>query len=100
MCNHNHPRNWGDVVGRLRLVLFAQQQKDNNMPQEIRHESTWVHRRPSVERQTGLSRSTIYAMMAEGTFPRPIRLGKRAVGWRDSDIAAWLESREKEGDAV
>ncbi|MBU3261729.1 AlpA family transcriptional regulator [Roseovarius sp. PS-C2] len=50
-------------------------------------------RRPDVERITGLSRSTLYAMMAEGEFPKPIKLGKRAVGWRESDIAAWLESR-------
>lgn len=52
-----------------------------------------ILRRPEVENRTGLSRSTIYAMMADGTFPKPIRLGKRAVGWRDSDIAAWLDSR-------
>jgi prophage regulatory protein len=52
-----------------------------------------ILRRPEVETRTGLSRSTIYAMMADGTFPKPIRLGKRAVGWRESDIAEWLESR-------
>ena len=52
-----------------------------------------IFRRPKVERITGLSRSTLYAMMAEGEFPKPIKLGKRAVGWRESDIAAWLESR-------
>ena len=57
------------------------------MPQKI-------HRRPEVERLTGLSRSTIYAMISDGTFPRPVRLGKRAVGWRESDIAAWLAERE------
>jgi len=32
-------------------------------------------------------------MMAEGNFPKPVQLGKRAVGWRESDIAAWLQSR-------
>ena len=49
-----------------------------------------VFRRPEVERITGLSRSTLYAMIAEDEFPKPIRLGKRAVGWREADIAAWL----------
>jgi len=34
-------------------------------------------------------------MMADGAFPRPVKLGKRAVGWRASDITAWLESREE-----
>jgi prophage regulatory protein len=39
----------------------------------------------------GLSRSTIYARMAEGTFPKTIKLGKKAVGWLQSDISAWLD---------
>ena len=53
-----------------------------------------ILRRREVEARTGLSRSTIYAQMAEGAFPKPKRLGKRAVGWTDSDIDEWLESRE------
>lgn len=55
-----------------------------------------VYRRPDVERITGLSRSTLYAMMAEGTFPKPVKLGKRAVGWREADISAWLDSRAQD----
>ena len=51
-------------------------------------------RRPQVEARTGLSRSTIYAMMAEGEFPQPVRLGKRAVGWREAVISTWLKSRK------
>jgi len=58
--------------------------------------SNRIHRRPAVERLTGLSRSTIYAMIAAGEFPRPVRLGKRAVGWRESDIAEWLASRSND----
>lgn len=50
-------------------------------------------RRPAVEAATGLSRSTIYAMMTEGRFPRPVRLGRRAVGWPEAKIAEWLEAR-------
>ena len=42
---------------------------------------------------TGLSRSTIYAMIKLGIFPKSIKLGPRAVGWLDSDIQAWIESR-------
>lgn len=53
-------------------------------------------RRPEVESRTGLSRSTIYAMMTEGTFPKPVRLGKRAVGWPESVIAEWLDSRARD----
>lgn len=51
-------------------------------------------RRPEVEALTGLSRSTLYDWMKRGAFPQPVKLGTRLVAWRESDIAAWLESRE------
>jgi prophage regulatory protein len=54
-----------------------------------------IFRRSTVLELTGLSTSTIYAMMARGDFPRPVRLGIRAVGWRESDVRDWLESREQ-----
>lgn len=41
--------------------------------------------------RTGLSRSTIYEKMQRGDFPKPRKLGLRAVGWRESDIELWLE---------
>lgn len=49
---------------------------------------------PDVIALTTLSRSTIYQMMSDKEFPRPIKLGKRAVAWRKTDITAWLESRK------
>ena len=55
-----------------------------------------ILRRPKVQDRTGLSRSSLYAMMAAGTFPKPIPLGPRAVGWAESEIAAWLEARKAE----
>jgi prophage regulatory protein len=54
---------------------------------------TRVLRRPIVEEVTGLRRSTIYAAIAAGTFPRPIHLGPRAVGWLESDVDQWLAQR-------
>ena len=53
-----------------------------------------ILRRPQVETCTGLSRSTLYAMMAEGEFPKPVCLGKRAVGWSEAAISEWLETRK------
>jgi prophage regulatory protein len=50
-------------------------------------------RRPAVEAVTGLSRSTIYDLMAKGAFPRPVKLTGKAVAWPESAIADWLESR-------
>jgi len=42
---------------------------------------------------TGLARSTIYQYIEDGTFPKPIPLGARCVGWLESDIQDWLSSR-------
>lgn len=53
-----------------------------------------ILRRPDVEARTGLSRSTIYDWMKRGEFPKPVALGARLVGWRETDIAAWLAARE------
>ena len=50
-------------------------------------------RRREVEKITGISRSSIYRLMQEGEFPRPVRVGSAAVRWRQSDITVWLESR-------
>lgn len=47
----------------------------------------------AVTEMTGLSRSGIYARIAENDFPRQIRLGKRAVGWPLTEIQAWLNQQ-------
>lgn len=52
-----------------------------------------ILRRPNVEDCTGLPKSSIYALMAKGEFPRPIKIGARAVGWLDADIDAWIEAQ-------
>lgn len=50
-------------------------------------------RRNAVEEITGLSRSSIYQQMQDGTFPKPVQIGKRAVAWRAEAIAEWMEAR-------
>jgi prophage regulatory protein len=40
-----------------------------------------------------LSRSTIYLRVSQGTFPRPVSLGGRAVGWLEDEIQSWLAER-------
>ncbi len=52
-----------------------------------------ILRLPAVKARTGLSRSTIYLRVSEGTFPKPVSLGGRAVGWVESEIQQWLEQR-------
>ena len=50
-------------------------------------------RLPSVMSATGLGRSTIYRLMAEGQFPRPVQIASRAVAWRRLDIDHWTVTR-------
>lgn len=51
-------------------------------------------RRNEVERLIGLKRSALYKLMQSGGFPKPVRLSARAVAWRQSEVAAWIENRE------
>jgi prophage regulatory protein len=58
-----------------------------------------ILRRRQVEARTGLSRSTIYLYIQEGTFPKPINLGTRAVGWLENEIEKWLVERVENRDS-
>ena len=51
-----------------------------------------VLRLPSVIDRTGLSRSTIYTRVREGTFPRQIPLGPNAVGWLQEEVEGWIDN--------
>lgn len=52
-----------------------------------------IIRLPQVKARTGLSRSTIYALIKGGQFKAPISLGARAVGWLASDVDEFIETR-------
>ncbi|WP_189460218.1 helix-turn-helix transcriptional regulator [Jeongeupia chitinilytica] len=52
----------------------------------------------AVCRQVALSRSSIYAAIAAGTFPKPIRLGGNSVAWLQSEVSAWVAERIAERD--
>ena len=52
-----------------------------------------ILRLPTVKAITGLSRSTIYLRMSEGSFPEKISLGSRAVGWLETEGQDWLDER-------
>lgn len=55
-----------------------------------------ILRLPAVMARTGLSRATIYRR-AGIDFPLPVRLTARSIGWRESDIDAWVSSRTNAG---
>jgi len=54
---------------------------------------TAILRLPAVKARTGLSRSTIYLRVSEDSFPKPVSLGGRAVGWVESEVQQWLEQQ-------
>ena len=56
-------------------------------------ENLRIIKRPAVEAVTGLSRSSIYAKMEDGSFPKSIKLGERCVGWLEHEVQAWVENR-------
>jgi prophage regulatory protein len=57
-----------------------------------------ILRRPQVERLTGLRRSSLYALVQAGKFPRPIKLSEKAVGWLELEIVDWQQRRVAERD--
>lgn len=48
---------------------------------------------------TGLGRSTVYKYISEGSFPKPVSLGDRAVGWVESEVMGWVMARIEARDA-
>ena len=50
-----------------------------------------------VRNRVPYSRSTIYQLIAQGKFPKPINLGARAVAWLESDIDKWIAERVEAG---
>ena len=56
-----------------------------------------ILRLPQVKQITGLSRSSIYKFISEqGTFPKQVSLGARAVGWIESEVRQWVADRISE----
>jgi len=53
-----------------------------------------ILRKPRVLAAIGLGNTSLYEAIKRGDFPAPVKLGARAVGWRRSDVEAWLASRE------
>ncbi len=56
-------------------------------------------RLPRVMDLTGFGKSSIYSGVKAGTFPYPVRLSARAVGWREIDIGRWILERPTTGPA-
>ena len=53
-----------------------------------------------VQELTSLSHSSLYSFMRQGLFPKPLRVGPKAVRWLESDLQQWMETRPKAMEAV
>jgi prophage regulatory protein len=54
-----------------------------------------ILRMPQVEAATGLKQSHIYDLIAQGRFPRGVKLSPQATGWFADEIAEWQQSRPR-----
>ena len=54
-----------------------------------------ILRLPDLVRVTGLSRTTLWRLEREGTFPARVRLSENSVGWREDEVLIWLKSRPR-----
>lgn len=59
-----------------------------------------IYRRREVEQLSGKKRSALYDAISKGEFPKPVKIGARAVGWMEADIALWQASRIAARDQV
>lgn len=57
------------------------------------HQAPTLIRRKEVQARTGLARSTIYQHIKAGTFPKPVQLVGRTVGWVESEVSDWIVQR-------
>ena len=56
--------------------------------------SAEIWRKPRVLATISMGNTWLYDAIAKGEFPAPVKLGARAVGWRRSDVEAWLADRQ------
>jgi len=79
---------------------------DLRVDEQIQNALT-ILRRKQVEARTGLSRSSIYAKIRgnrdgehDPTFPKPIQLGTKAVGWIEAEVDDWIAAQVKKSRAT
>jgi prophage regulatory protein len=75
------------------LDAFSTPPDDESTEQRCPARKIQFLRLPAVCNLTGLRRSSIYQMEAEGRFPSRVPIGLRAVGWVESEVQDWLRQR-------
>ena len=78
-------------------TLQSHNQSQNSYQQSHSHTRSRLIRLPEVLDRVPLSRTSIYARVNDGTFPKPIKLGPRAVAWLESAVEDWISNRVNQG---
>ena len=84
--------NGYSALAALKEELCHQGSPSSVMPSGNRAHPRFLRVREVLE-MTGMSRSFIYAQMAEGTFPKQIHLGSRSVVWNEQEVIKWMEDQ-------
>ena len=77
------------------MIFLADLNRSKEVPLDKQLEERQIIRREEVSRMTSLPRATLYQKVKERSFPPPIRLGARSVGWCLKDIDKWLQDPER-----
>ena len=70
---------------------------DLNLRSPVTSERPRFLRLSALTARYGCSRATIYAWIARGEFPPPVKLGRRLAAWRSEDLESWESSRRESG---
>ena len=86
-------------VERRRKRKQARERRRAQAQRDAAYGGRRMLRLADVEVRVGKKHAALYADMARGTFPKPIPLGKKAVGWLEHEVDAWLQARITERDS-
>jgi prophage regulatory protein len=104
-CRRQYARDMGvpsTARGRLRWYNFMRSRSDQppassetetGAELSEKYPPTRILRLKEVIATIGLGRAAIYQMQREGKFPKPVKIGVRAVGWIAEDVLAWIARR-------
>jgi prophage regulatory protein len=70
----------------------------NRLKRNVMTELNRILRKKNLPQFTGLQRTAIDDLTRVGSFPKPIPLGKRSVGWLESELLDWQRARVAERD--
>ena len=84
---------WCELFGSLPPYMGQSGPAPAELPPEPPADDNQLLRMRDVERITSLGKTTIKRKMADGTFPKPVKISTRRMGWPAYTIKAWLEER-------